>query len=151
LAAIAAIVIEVGLLLDQHAAIVAREQAYRKVVGQRAGRDPHGRLLTKRCRDGLFKFGDDSAARILIGLDGGRKSLEKCGVLYWRLLKAVAASSHRKRLNSLGTKTGSGSSKNRGGKERSAIHMARENTTRLICNLFLACRERKSALESPPQ
>jgi hypothetical protein len=122
LAAIAAVVEQVALLLNQHAAHVAREQAYREMIGERTGGEPHCGFLAKRGGDGLFELGDYSSARIVIGFDGEGEFLQKSGVLHGCVMDAVAAGSDRKRVSSRGCSTGSGS-KNRRGKECSAVHM----------------------------
>ena len=71
LAAIAAVVEQVALLLNHHAALVAREQAYREMIGERTGGEPHRGFLAERCCDGLFELGNYSSTRIIIWFDGG--------------------------------------------------------------------------------
>ena len=71
--AIAAVVVEVALRLDQHAAFVSGELAYRDVVGKRSGRHEHRRLLAEPFGEGLFDFLDDAAIRIEVGREGARR------------------------------------------------------------------------------
>ena len=47
LAAIAAVVEEVALMLDQYTAFVARKDPDSKMIGQRAGRQPYGGFLAE--------------------------------------------------------------------------------------------------------
>jgi len=120
LAAIAAIVEQVALLLHHHASLLAGEKTDGKMVGERAGGDPYGGLLTEGGGDGLFELADHSSTRIIIGLDGWREVLQKSGVFRGRVVHTVAVGLHRNGISTGGC--GCGGSKDGGGEECSAVH-----------------------------
>ena len=67
LGAIAAIVEEVALGLDQNAAAVAGQQADGEMVGQRAGGQPDGRFLAEQRGHAGFQLLYHAAARVVVG------------------------------------------------------------------------------------
>jgi hypothetical protein len=90
LAAIAAVVEQVALLLHQHAALVAGQEADGEVIGERAGGEPDGGFLAEGVGHGLFELGDHPANGVFVGFDGGGEFLEERGVLRWGVVDAVA-------------------------------------------------------------
>jgi hypothetical protein len=61
LRAVALVVVEMALALDQHTAPIAREEPQGEVVGERAARHEHGRLFAEERGHPLLEFGDDAA------------------------------------------------------------------------------------------
>src|SRR5204863_2860463 len=66
LRAVAGVVVEMALRLHQHAALVARQRAYREMVGERAARQEYRGLLAEQPRELGLQPLDRAAARILV-------------------------------------------------------------------------------------
>ena len=69
LRAVAFILIEVALFLDDHPARSRRERAHRHVVGERAGRHEDRPLFAEDARALLLELFDDAAERVRVGSD----------------------------------------------------------------------------------
>jgi hypothetical protein len=122
LAAIAAVVEEVALLLNQHAALVAGEQADREMIGEGAGGEPYRGFFTERGRHRLFELGDHSAEGVIVGLDRGGQFLEERGILCGRVVNPVTAALDDRGLSGAGGGASCGG-ENGGRKECPALHM----------------------------
>ena len=97
LRAVAFVLVEVALLLDDDAARPAGQRAHRHVVRERAGRHEDRALLAEQARALRFQFLDDAAERV--GVGGHRLLVEEAGqqrgVLRRRQPDAVAAQADR--------------------------------------------------------
>jgi len=122
LAAIAAVVEEVGLLLNQHAALVAGQQAHGEMIRESASRDPDRSLLAKGGGHGLFELGDYSTDGVFVGLDRSGEFLEQRGVLRRSMVDTVAVGLDTGGASSSGGFASCGGAK-WGGKECAAVHL----------------------------
>ena len=92
LGAIAAVVKQVAFGLDEHAAAVAGQQADGEMVGQRAGGQPDGRLLTEQRGHASFQLLHDAPARKIVRrqVAAVRQGSEQLRVFGGRVRNAVA-------------------------------------------------------------
>jgi hypothetical protein len=122
LAAIAAVVEQVGLFLHQHAALFAGKEADGEVIGESAGGEPDGGFLAEGLRHGLFELGDHPANGVFVGFDGGGEFLEERGILRWGVMDAVTIGLDKGSVSGGGGGARYGGDDG-GGEECAAVHM----------------------------
>ena len=66
LCAVALVVVEVALVLHQHAPAGACQKPQGQMIGECAARHEHRRLFAEKCRDAALQFGDDPFARVIV-------------------------------------------------------------------------------------